>query len=396
MPGPLDGLRIIDATSIVSGPFATSILGDQGADIIKVEQPGIGDLVRYLGLMRNNVSSVFAVLNRSKRSIEVNVASDEGREVIYDLVRKADGFIQNYRPGVAERMGIGYEQLRAINPDLVYVSISGFGDSGPYVDKRVYDPIVQAITGYTDVQGDPKTGRPEIIRTIICDKLTSLTAAQAMTAGLLAKERGQGGQHVKLSMLDASLQFLWSDAMANFIYVGEEKAGRPNLSDLYRVFETQDGYITSLVSSDSEWEGFCKAMKREDLLKDERFAQVTERSRNGVELWDIVEAEYRKYSSAELMQLLEENDVPCGIVNRRDKVHEDPQVIEQGSLLEIEHPHAGVVMRSPRPAARFGTDEVEIARHSPTLGEHTDEVLRDIGKSDAEIAKLREAGAIGK
>ena len=226
MPGPLDGLRIIDATSIVSGPFATSILGDQGADIIKVEQPGIGDLVRYLGLMRNNVSSVFAVLNRSKRSIEVNVASDEGREVIYDLVRKADGFIQNYRPGVAERMGIGYEQLRAINPDLVYVSISGFGDSGPYVDKRVYDPIVQAITGYTDVQGDPKTGRPEIIRTIICDKLTSLTAAQAMTAGLLAKERGQGGQHVKLSMLDASLQFLWSDAMANFIYVGEEKAGR--------------------------------------------------------------------------------------------------------------------------------------------------------------------------
>ena len=221
-------------------------------------------------------------------------------------------------------------------------------------------------------------------------------AAQAMTAGLLAKERGQGGQHVKLSMLDASLQFIWSDAMANFIYVGEEKAGRPNLSDLYRVFETKDGFITSLVSSDSEWEGFCKAMKREDLLKDERFAEVTERSRNGVELWDIVEAEYQKYTSGELMQLLEENDVPCGIVNRRDKVHEDPQVIQQGSLLEVEHPHAGVVMRSPRPAARFGTDDVEIAQHSPLLGEHTDEVLRDIGKSDAEIAKLREAGAIGK
>lgn len=396
MAGPLDGLRIIDATSIVSGPFATSILGDQGADVIKVEQPGIGDLVRYLGLIRNDVSSVFAVLNRSKRSMELNVASEEGKELMYDLVRSADGFIQNYRPGVAERMGIGYEQLRKINPNLVYVSISGFGDSGPYVDKRVYDPIVQAITGYTDVQGDPKTGRPEIIRTIVCDKLTSLTAAQAMTAGLLAKERGQGGQHVRLSMLDASLQFIWSDAMANYIYVGEEKAGRPNLSDLYRVFETKDGYITSLVSSDSEWQGFCKAMKRMDLVEDEKFADVVARGKNGHELWDLVEAEYAKYTSGELMDVLEENDVPCGIVNTRDKVHEDPQVMEQGSLLEVEHPHAGVVMRSPRPAARFGTDDVNIARHSPKLGEHTDEVLRDIGKSDDEIAKLRTAGAIGK
>ncbi|MDO9460571.1 MAG: CoA transferase [Alphaproteobacteria bacterium] len=396
MSGPLEGLRIIDATSIVSGPFATTILGDQGADIIKIEQPGLGDLIRYMGLIRNNMSAVFAVLNRNKRSIAVNVAKPEGKELIYDLVRKGDAFVQNYRPGVAERMGIGYEQLKKINPDIVYVSISGFGDSGPYANKRVYDPIVQAIAGYTDVQGDPKTGKPEIVRTIVIDKVTSLTACQAITAGLLAKARGKGGQHIKLSMLDASLQFLWSDALANYIYVGEEKEGRPNLSDLYRVFATQDGYITSIVSSDSEWQGFCRAMKRPELSDDERYATIAARGKNAFELWDIVEAEYLKYGSTELMALLDGEDVPCGVVNRRDSLHLDPQIVQQKSLLEIKHPTADVTMRSPRPATQFGDAPWEVERHAPMLGEHTDEVLREVlGKDDAAINSLREKGAIG-
>lgn len=396
MSGPLEGLRIIDATSIVSGPFATTILGDQGADIIKIEQPGLGDLIRYMGLIRNNMSAVFAVLNRNKRSIAVNVAKPEGKELIYDLVRKGDAFVQNYRPGVAERMGIGYEQLKKINPDIVYVSISGFGDSGPYANKRVYDPIVQAIAGYTDVQGDPKTGKPEIVRTIVIDKVTSLTACQAITAGLLAKARGKGGQHIKLSMLDASLQFLWSDALANYIYVGEEKEGRPNLSDLYRVFATQDGYITSIVSSDSEWQGFCRAMKRPELADDERYATIAARGKNAFELWDIVEAEYLKYGSTELMALLDGEDVPCGVVNRRDSLHLDPQIVQQKSLLEIKHPTADVTMRSPRPATQFGDAPWEVERHAPMLGEHTDEVLREVlGKDDTAINSLREKGAIG-
>lgn len=396
MSGPLEGLRIIDATSIVSGPFATTILGDQGADIIKIEQPGLGDLIRYMGLIRNNMSTVFAVLNRNKRSVAVNVAKPEGKELIYDLVRKGDAFVQNYRPGVAERMGIGYEQLKKINPDIVYVSISGFGDSGPYANKRVYDPIVQAIAGYTDVQGDPKTGKPEIVRTIVIDKVTSLTACQAITAGLLAKARGKGGQHIKLSMLDASLQFLWSDALANYIYVGEEREGRPNLSDLYRVFATRDGYITSIVSSDSEWQGFCRAMKRPDIANDEKFATIAARGKNAFELWDIVEAEYLKYGSVELMALLDGEDVPCGVVNRRESLHLDPQIVQQQSLLEIKHPKADVTMRSPRAAAQFGNEAWEVERHAPMLGEHTDEVLREVlGKDDAAISALREKGAIG-
>jgi crotonobetainyl-CoA:carnitine CoA-transferase CaiB-like acyl-CoA transferase len=396
MSGPLEGIRIIDATSIVSGPFATTILGDQGADIIKIEQPGLGDLIRYMGLIRNNMSAVFAVLNRNKRSVTVNVAKPEGKELIYDLVRKGDAFVQNYRPGVAERMGIGYEQLKKINPDIVYVSISGFGDTGPYANKRVYDPIVQAIAGYTDVQGDPKTGKPEIVRTIVIDKVTSLTACQAITAGLLAKARGKGGQHIKLSMLDASLQFLWSDALANFIYVGEEREGRPNLSDLYRVFATKDGYITSIVSSDSEWQGFCRAMKLPDLATDEKFATIAARGKNAFELWDIVEAEYLKYGSVELMTLLDGEDVPCGVVNRRESLHLDPQIVQQQSLLEIKHPKADVTMRSPRPAVQFGDKAWQVERHAPMLGEHTDEVLREVlGKDAAAISALREKGAIG-
>ena len=396
MPGPLEGIRIIDATSMVSGPFATTILGDQGADIIKIEQPGLGDLVRYVGIIRGGMSAFFAVLNRNKRSVAVNAAKPEGKELIYDLARKADAFVQNYRPGVAERMGIGYEQVQKVNPDIVYVSISGFGDSGPYANKRVYDPIVQAIAGYTDVQADPKTGKPEIVRNILIDKLTSLTACQAITAGLLAKARGKGGQHIKLSMLDASLQFLWSDAMANYIYVGSEKEGRPNLSDLYRVFATTDGFITSIVSFDTEWQGFCRAMKRMDIVADEKFATVAARGINAFEVWDIMEAEYLKYGTQELLALLDGEDVPCGIVNRRTDLHLDPQIVQQKSLLEIRHPRAGEVMRSPRAAAQFGAEAWEVERHAPMLGEHTDEVLREVlGKDATAISALREKGAIG-
>lgn len=396
MPGPLEGIRIIDATGIVSGPLATSILGDQGADVIKIELPVIGDLVRYVGVIRNNMSSFFAVLNRNKRSVAINAAKPGGKELIYDLVRKGDAFVQNYRPGVAERMGIGYEQLKKINPDIVYVSISGFGDSGPYANKRVYDPIVQAIAGFTDVQADPKTGKPEIVRNILIDKLTSLTACQAITAGLLAKALGKGGQHIRLSMLDASLQFLWPDAMANYIYPGEDSEGRPNLSDLYRVFSTKDGFISSIVSFDTEWQGFCRAMKRMDIIEDEKFATVAARGINAMEVWDIMEAEYLKYHSAELLALLDGEDVPCGVVNRRKDLHLDPQIIQQKSLLEIVHPRAGAMMRSPRAAAQFGTGPWEVARHAPMLGEHTDEVLREVlAMDDAAISALRGKGAIG-
>ena len=206
--GPLGGYRIIDATQMVSGPMATMILADQGADVIKVEPPGVGDLTRAMGGSRRGMAPTFAVINRNKRSIALNLKDGRGVDLLNRLVATADVFVQNFRPGRAEKMGIGEPQLRRVRPDLVYVSISGFGEKGPYAHKRVYDPVIQALSGLADIQADWRSGRPQMMRLIIPDKVTALTAAQAITAALLARHRSGEGQHVRLAMLDAVIAFM--------------------------------------------------------------------------------------------------------------------------------------------------------------------------------------------
>src|SRR5713101_2664154 len=208
MPGPLNGFRIVDVTQMVSGPMATMMLADQGADVIKVEPPGIGDLTRALAGRHRGMSPVFAIVNRNKRSIVIDLKTARGLELLKQLVATADIFIQNFRPGAADRMGLGEEALRAVKPNLIYVSISGFGERGPYVHKRTYDPVIQALSGLASIQADPD-GRPRMMRVIVPDKVTALTAAQAMTAALLARERNGAGQHVRLAMLDAVIAFIW-------------------------------------------------------------------------------------------------------------------------------------------------------------------------------------------
>ena len=213
MPGALDGFRIIDVTQMVSGPMATMMLADQGADVIKVEPPGTGDLTRALAGRRRGMSPPFAVINRNKRSIAIDLKTARGLELMKRMVAGADLFVQNFRPGAIERIGLGEAVLRQINPDLVYVSISGFGESGPYVHKRTYDPVIQALSGLASIQRDTD-GRPRMIRVIVPDKVTALTAAQAITAALLARERTGKGQHVRLAMLDAVIAFMWPESMA--------------------------------------------------------------------------------------------------------------------------------------------------------------------------------------
>lgn len=271
MPGPLNGFRIIDLTQMISGPMATMILADQGADVIKVEPAGTGDLTRALAGRRRGMSPTFAVANRNKRSVAINLKDGRGVDLLKRMVAQADLFVQNFRPGTVERMGIGEEALRAVKPDLVYVSISGFGERGPYVNKRTYDPVIQALSGLASIQGDPESGRPRMLRVIVPDKVTALTAAQAMTAALLARERTGKGQHVRLAMLDAVIAFHWPESMAAYTFMGPEKAitRPPNTKDL--VFETADGYITCGAVSDSEWEGLCRALGRPQWLADERF-----------------------------------------------------------------------------------------------------------------------------
>ncbi|MCZ6659729.1 MAG: CoA transferase [Gammaproteobacteria bacterium] len=391
MPGPLDGVRIVDLTTMISGPFATMMLGDQGADVIKVESPGTGDLLRYFGTTRGGLAAIFTTSNRNKRSVVLNLKEPRGVEIVCRLVEGADVFVQNFRPGAAERMGIGEAVLREVQPDLVYVSISGFGETGPYSHQRVYDPVIQALSGLASTQGDPGTGRPAMVRTILPDKLTSVTAAQAISAALFARERTGKGQHVRLAMLDSVVAWLWPDGMMNHTYLGDDVTVTPPVSTLNLVFETVDGYVTAGALSDAEWHGMCRALEREDLLSDPRFGSVAERSKNFGALIEAADGAMKKKTSAEMLARLDAEDVPNATILSRDEMVTSPQVEANELVVEYTHPHAGP-MREPRPAARFDVTPSSIRRPAPSLGEHTDEVLKEIGVEDIEA--LRSAGVI--
>jgi crotonobetainyl-CoA:carnitine CoA-transferase CaiB-like acyl-CoA transferase len=391
--GPLTGIRVVDVTQNLSGPMATMILGDQGADVIKVEPPGIGDFTRAMGGTKRGVAPAFAVINRNKRSIALNLRDPRGLELLKRMVARADLFVQNHRPGVADRMGIGEAALRAVKPDLVYVSISGFGESGPYADQRVYDPVIQALSGLAAIQADVETDHPHMIRLIIPDKVTALTAAQAMTAALLARQRTGEGQHVRLAMLDAVIAFLWPEGMAAYTFVGNNRSSIRATRARELIFETTDGYITAAANTDSEWQGMCRALERQQWLSDERFKTPVDRIRNADVRLEMTAEVLKTKSSAGWLERLRANQVPCAPVLSREEVLHNAQVVANQIIIESEHPHAGP-MRQPRPAARFERTPAALSRFAPLLGEHTDEVLAETGVASEELAALREQGVI--
>lgn len=375
--GPLHGVRIVDLTSMISGPLATMMLADQGADVIKVEPPG-GDLVRRLGPNREGLTATFVSANRSKRSLAVDLKTDSGRAVLDRLIATADVFVQNFRPGTAERMGLGEAAVRALKPDIVYVSISGFGESGPYAHKRVYDPVIQALSGLAAIQRDGGTGRPRMVRTIIPDKTTALTAAQAITAALFARQRSGEGQHVRLAMLDAMIAYLWPEGMTGYTFVGREvSASRAQLAqDL--IFETADGYITAGAVSDAEWQGMCRALAHPEWLEDARFRTAQDRVVNVAERLSLTAAVLKTRTSAEWLERLDREGVPCAPVLERHEVFDHEQARSNDIVGEYDHPTAGRI-RQPRPAARFDRTPARITRPAPLLGEHNDEILIELG-----------------
>ena len=386
MPGALDGIRVIDLTTIYSGPICTSILGDQGADIVKVESPD-GDFMRHpLGSQRNGVGGAFAMMNRNKRSVVIDLAEDEGKAVFKKLVAGADVVVENYRPGVMERLGIGYETLKAVNPRLVFASINGVGHKGPYAGRRVYDAIIQSISGIGSLQADPARERPILINSLICDKITSMTAAQAIAAALVARERTGIGQRVDVAMLDAALFFLWPDNMLNYTFVGDEVPYGGRRSHEGMVRQTRDGYICTMPVQAAEWQGLFRALDLPNLFEDERFR--TQAGLDSERFQEALNDAYASFATDDLAKRLEREQVPFAKINPRDAVIDDPQIKAMAALLEFDHPFAGP-MRQARPPAQFGETPSDIFRCSPELGEQTREVLAEIGFSADEITDLR-------
>jgi crotonobetainyl-CoA:carnitine CoA-transferase CaiB-like acyl-CoA transferase len=389
MPGPLAGVRVLDLTSVVSGPLATMFLADQGAEVIKVEPLG-GDITRQ---SRQSVSAsgefsaLFVSTNRGKRSLSLDLKRPEAATIMRKLICRADVLVQNFRPGTMERLGLGEPALRAENPRLIYVSISGVGERGPYAKKRVYDPIIQGLSGFADLQADPETRRPRMIRTIVADKTTAIFAAQAVTAALFARERTGEGQHIQLAMLDTMIAYLWPEAMTQYTVVGREATTADPTARPELIFETADGYITVGTISDSEWCGFCAASERSGLAEDSRFSTPAGRAANATERILLMAEIMKERPTAEWLQRLDANDVPSAPVLRRGEVITNEQVVARELIEEFDHSDIGRI-RQPKPAARFDRTPAEIRGPAPRIGEHSAVILAELGLEPAEIERL--------
>jgi crotonobetainyl-CoA:carnitine CoA-transferase CaiB-like acyl-CoA transferase len=387
MPGALECVRVLDLTTMVAGPVAAMILADQGADVIKVESPA-GDLMRRFAFGRNGMSASFLSCNRNKRSIAIDIKSNRGLQIVEKLIATADVLMHNFRPGAAERIGVGEDAVRAIRPDIIYVSLSGFGESGPYANQRAYDPVIQALSGLAEIQRDRDTGRPRMVRTIIADYTTALTAAQAITAALFARQRSGIGQHVRIAMLDSMISYLWPEAMPSLTFVGEEQDPSDGELGPDLVFATQDRYITVSALSDDEWAGMCRALKREDLIDDPRFKTARDRAINAVERREITTAELEKWIAHEILARLQTNDVPSAPVVSRFELLSDPQIRESQILEEHESNDFGKV-RQPRPAARFDMTPSTIRKLAPMLDADNESILSELGYGVEDIERLK-------
>jgi len=393
MTGPLSGYKIIDLTSMVSGPLATMILADQGAEVLKIENPNGGDYTRGVSSRNGGFSASFLNNNRNKKSIAINLKDAAGVKLLLELVKEADVFVQNFRPGVVDRMGIGEATIRAIVPEIIYVSISGFGHKGPYANKPVYDPLVQALSGLSSIQGGSDDVRPRLVRTILPDKLTGFTAAQAITAGLLSRERSGVGQHVQLSMLDSVVSFLWASDMSGQTFIGQEIAQEKAQSFIDLIYETKDGYISVAVQSDKEWLGLTRALEKLEWLDDERFTTSALRHKNIDERLRLTQKVLLGKTAVEWLQRLEAEDVPCAPVLHRSEVINHPQITANEVLVENEHPEAGR-LRQARGAALFSKTPPTQRYGAPLLGQHTLDELKKIGLSDAELEQYITDGIV--
>ena len=390
----MDGIRIVDLSVALTGPLAAGMLVDQGASCVKVEQAPTGDLIRWLGSTVAGISSMFQVANRGKRSIVVDLRNADGLAIIRDLIAEADVLVQNFRPGVAERLGVAYDDVRSIRPDIVYADLTGFGPGGPYSQRRAYDTVIQAQSGLAASQTGINDDQPKFLKQLVCDKVTAYTACQAITAALFARDRGAGGQHLELSMLDACIAFLFVDGADHEVVLDGDHSGPQSVAANNTPLVFDGGFAAVTVPGDDEFHGLASAMGVDS--SDPDLATIQDRARNRDKAMAVHRAVRQRatgFTVAEAEALLEANQVPFGIVRTVDEVMGDPQVVANEVFSEFDHPAAGRV-RHHRPPTRFHGTPCELREPAaPTLGQHSDEIVAQTGRADL-IEELRASGII--
>jgi crotonobetainyl-CoA:carnitine CoA-transferase CaiB-like acyl-CoA transferase len=388
--GPCDGVRVIDFTSVVSGPVCTQTLGDLGADVIKVEPP-IGDFSRLSGgTPHAGLNGFFVQNNRNKRSIVLDLKSADGLAVALDLLAGADVVVENYRPGVADRIGMGWETLRESNERLIYVAISGFGPTGPYAEHPAYDHLIQGLTGFMPVQGGQ--GAPNMVQSVIGDKVGGMTAVAGVLAALFERERSGRGQRVDIPMLDAYAGFILTDQMGPRTFVDLPPTANIGTS-IFRSFATSDGHVVGIAAQDDQFRGLCRALDREDVIEDERFSTIGNRFANSEEFNRLLERELLEWPTAEFIARARAFGAPFAPVLDFEGFLEDEQVLHNETILTEDVEGAGRT-RFLRPPVRFERTPAGIHRHPPRLGEQTDEILEELGYSTTQRESLRESGAV--
>jgi len=383
--GPLDGYRVLELTSTVSGPIAGMILADQGADVIKIEPPMIGDLARYMGSSRNGMGAMYAVLNRNKRSLVLDFKEASDKNIFSQLIQTTDVLIENYRPGVVKKLGIDYDTLQVLRPELIYVSISGYGQTGPYSNRRVYDPLIQASSG---TAAEQSKSRPTNVRTVMFDKVTGFTAAQAITTALLQRVKTGFGQYIPISMLASALYYQWPDFMWSHTLLGEGVNHAGELADYFQVYKAKDGYVAVILVSDEHFRILCGLFGSE-LIDDPRFSSFPNRIINADELRNALDSVFSGALANDICRQLDENNVPCARVNTLEDIHSDEQVIHEEVLVEIDHPVAGP-MRFASPPFKFTGQGDFLNSHAATLGDHNREILTELQVPEVEIQKAEE------
>jgi crotonobetainyl-CoA:carnitine CoA-transferase CaiB-like acyl-CoA transferase len=388
--GPCSGIRVVDFSTVISGPLCTQILGDLGADVVKVETPG-GDFSRHTPPVREGMSGFFACFNRNKRSIQIDLKSDAGRDVARRLCREADVVVENFRPGVADRLGIGWQDLSAENEKLIYVSISGFGPDGPYSKHPAYDLVIQGLVGVMPIQGGE--GPPVLMKSLVADKCTAMTASNAVLGALFHRERSGGrGQKIDVPMLDSFAAYLLPDLLATRVL--DPQPELPPAVDIYRTWKTRDGFVTGIIIQDNQFEGFCRAIEREDLLESPEYKTIIDRILKAEQLFELCESELAKCSTQEFIERARRFGAPFAPAQTIEDFLEDPQVQHSGVHFETEDPHGGRT-RMLRHPARYSESPASLRRHPPRIGEHTDEILEAAGLDAEAVAQLRKQGAVG-